>query len=86
MAENRCRRCLLRELEAGQELYASVKAYREALSPDQRTPDGAFEARLETCRACPYLNNATCMQCGCFVEIRAARRDIQCPMGRWQEP
>ena len=83
MSDTRCRRCLLRELAEGQELYESVKAYRAELPEDVRTTDAAFEARLEHCRSCPYLNNATCMQCGCFVEIRAAKRDIHCPMGSW---
>ena len=83
VSDTRCRRCLLRELAEGQELYESVKAYRAELPEDVRTTDAAFEARLERCRSCPYLNNATCMQCGCFVEIRAAKRDIHCPMGSW---
>ncbi len=83
MSDTRCRRCLLRELAEGAALYESVKAYRQELSEDTRTPDGEFEARLDLCRACRYLQNATCMQCGCYVEIRAAKKDIHCPMEKW---
>ena len=83
MSETKCRRCLLRELAEGRELYEAVIAYRAELSDDERTADGEFNGRLEKCGSCQYLNNATCMQCGCFVEIRAAKRDIHCPMGSW---
>lgn len=83
MSDTRCRRCLLRELAEGQALYESVRAYRAELSEDVRTTDTQFEARLDQCRACRHLQNATCMQCGCYVEIRAAKRDIHCPMGNW---
>lgn len=83
MSDTRCRRCLLRELAEGRELYESVKAYRNELSEDVRAADAEFESRLDSCRACKYLQNATCMQCGCYVEIRAAKKDIHCPMGSW---
>ena len=83
MSEVKCRRCLLSELAQGRELYESVRAYRAELPPEERTEDREFEARLRECRECGYLANATCMQCGCFVEIRAAKRDIHCPINNW---
>ena len=49
-----------------------------------RTPDAEYTARLEHCRTCPSLNAGTCMQCGCYVEMRAARLDMHCPKeGQW---
>ena len=47
-----------------------------------RTPDAEYAARLEHCRACPSLNAGTCMQCGCYVEMRAARTDMHCPLDK----
>ena len=48
--------------------------------PRVRTPDAEYTARLEHCRTCPSLNAGTCMQCGCYVEMRAARTDMHCPL------
>ena len=48
------------------------------------TPDAAYAARLACCKACDALNAGTCMQCGCYVEMRAARLDMHCPKeGQW---
>lgn len=82
--QGKCRRCLLRDMPDQQTYYESVIRYRASLSQAQRTPDGVYEGRLETCKECGDLNNGTCMQCGCCVDIRAARIDLRCPMGQWK--
>lgn len=80
----RCRRCLLTDLADENDYYQSVLRYRATMPARLRTPDDAYAARLEQCRRCEALDNGTCMQCGCYVEMRAARRDMHCPMpGRW---
>ena len=57
---------------------------RAALPAKKRTPDAAYAARLACCKACDALNAGTCMQCGCYVEMRAARLDMHCPKeGQW---
>lgn len=61
--------------------YESVKFYRETLPGKKRTPDDLYETRVQACRSCPSLDSGTCMQCGCFVEMRAARIDMHCPAG-----
>lgn len=65
--------------------YQSVVRYRAALPAKKRTPDAAYAARLAYCKACDALNAGTCMQCGCYVEMRAARSDMHCPLTepRW---
>ena len=64
--------------------YQSVVRYRAALPAKKRTPDAAYAARLACCKACDALNAGTCMQCGCYVEMRAARLDMHCPKeGQW---
>jgi hypothetical protein len=75
----RCRRCLLQDM-AENDYYASVVRYRATMPRRVRTPDAEYTARLEHCRTCPSLNAGTCMQCGCYVEMRAARTDMHCPL------
>lgn len=76
---NRCRRCLLREMTGENSYYESVKFYRETLPSKKRTPDDVYETRLQACKNCENLEAGTCMQCGCYVEMRAARADMHCP-------
>lgn len=76
----RCRRCLLQDMADENDYYASVVRYRATMPRRVRTPDAEYTARLEHCRTCPSLNAGTCMQCGCYVEMRAARTDMHCPL------
>ena len=79
-----CRRCLLQEMADENDYYQSVVRYRATLPAQKRTPDDAYAARLARCKACDQLNDGTCMQCGCYVEMRAARLDMHCPReGQW---
>lgn len=80
---SRCRRCLLREMQDENDYYQSVLRYRAGLDARIRTPDDAYEQRLAACRQCDELQSGTCGQCGCYVEMRAARYDQHCPWGRW---
>jgi len=41
------------------------------------------EARMEICRACPYLNGNKCQQCGCFMPAKTKLSTSQCPIGKW---
>ena len=84
MAEEKhiCRRCLLQDMAGENDYYQSVLRYHRTLPAAKRTPDGAYAARLAACRACEQLENATCKACGCYVEMRAARLDMHCPLTR----
>ena len=42
----------------------------------------ADPAPRHICRRCENLDNGTCMACGCYVEMRAARLDMHCPLTR----
>lgn len=81
----KCRRCLLRDLTDENDYHASVTRYRASLPAKKRTPDAEYEQRLAVCQGCQNLDSGTCMQCGCYVEMRAARSDMHCPLGqqRW---
>lgn len=83
--KSKCRRCLLRDMTDENDYYQSVLRYRAELSPKKRTPDDEYEKRVLSCKGCEELQNGTCMQCGCYVEMRAARLDMHCPLknSRW---
>lgn len=75
----RCRQCLLRDMTDEDNFYRDVLRFCSLLSEEERTSDSEYEVRLSKCRECGSLENGTCRQCGCFVEMRAARIDMHCP-------
>lgn len=77
-----CRKCLLREEDPDGQ-YAYVMRLRNDLPPKRRCGDEVYEKRLRCCKNCPELAGATCMQCGCYVEIRAMIRSAVCPLHLW---
>ena len=85
MAEPRkpCR-CLLQA--AGEAEMAQIIAeYVAALDDAVRTEEADYRARLAICQDCDQLLNGTCRLCGCYVETRAAKKGLSCPMvpPRW---
>lgn len=71
-----CKRCLLRELDGTyfQSIYEYIQNLPEELKADPET----YAARLAKCRACDHLINGMCELCGCFVEVRAAKKKQRC--------
>ncbi len=78
-----CRRCLLSEMAGQETLYQSVQRLRAAMPERERASDAEYEARLAVCRECPSLDHASCMQCGCYAEVRALKRAVHCPVKKW---
>lgn len=77
-------RCLLRD--AGEAEMAQVIAeYVAGLDDSIRTAKDDYRARLAVCEGCDQLLNGTCRLCGCYVETRAAKKGLSCPMvpPRW---
>ncbi|MDO5520822.1 MAG: DUF6171 family protein [bacterium] len=77
-----CKRCLLAEMNSGKEKEI-VYRYIEELSKKERATNEQFQERLTICKACKWLNAATCDACGCFVEVRAAVKKNKCPYKKW---
>ena len=73
-----CKRCLLSELD-GEGLYRSVKERIALIDGEQKTDEKSYGTRLSACQECDKLTNGMCALCGCFVELRAARKDMHCP-------
>lgn len=81
MSQPLCKRCLLRELDG--EYFKSIYQYIDSLPEEQKASPDEYAKRLEVCQACGDLQNGMCAQCGCFAEVRAAKKRLACPMGRW---
>lgn len=78
-AKKPCIRCLLEE--AGrQDLSQAVRAAIDKIPSDKRTDDDQYAHRLDICRECEFLSGGTCLKCGCYSELRAARKDSHCPL------
>lgn len=78
-----CRRCLLNELDG--EYFKSIYQYIANLPEEEKAGPQSYRRRLDLCRGCADLQNGLCAQCGCFVEVRAAKRHMGCPAGKWNK-
>lgn len=80
-----CRRCLLADLPDQAALARSVQELVDLLPEALRADENTRQTRLAACRACDHLIDGMCALCGCYVELRAAKRGMGCPdvPGRW---
>lgn len=80
MLETRsCKHCLLRDDPNQTDMHRVVTEYIDSMSADSRADMDTVNARLEICASCAYLMSGVCSLCGCFVEVRAAKRLTSCP-------
>lgn len=77
-----CRRCLLEEMN-DEDAKRVVRDYLETMNPNEKTEEKTYRERLQMCRECDRLINGTCLECGCYVEIRAALKKADCPHKKW---
>lgn len=74
-----CRRCLDMRVPEG-ELIAFLDKYVSELPEDERTDEENYRARLTKCAECAERYEATCRLCGCYVQARAAKKRMSCPI------
>ena len=73
-----CRKCLLEDMDED-EFFRAMKE-RIALYPqDKRAEESEYRRRLAICRSCEKLDRGMCTLCGCYVELRAVKKDSYCP-------
>lgn len=78
-AKKPCKRCLLSQMPEEGELQKLI-AERIALLPeDEKAEEAVRKERLSLCQTCDKLINGTCGLCGCYVELRAAKKRMACP-------
>ena len=65
--------------EADPDLGRIVAEYVDALPEEARVPEEVYRRRLAACEACDRLADGMCLDCGCYVETRAAKAGLKCP-------
>jgi hypothetical protein len=46
--------------------------------------DSVREHRLSICSTCPkFTPEQRCVECGCFMKVKAAFVTSKCPLGKW---
>jgi len=73
-----CKRCLLRE-SAENDTFENIRSRIDRLRPEEKSDEELYERRLNACRECDHLISGICIKCGCYVEFRAAFRQMKCP-------
>ena len=41
------------------------------------------QERKDICANCPRLKANFCMECGCFIPLKAILATAKCPLGKW---
>lgn len=73
-----CKRCLLRQA-AEDDTFRDIQAQIDKIAPGERAEEDRYRQRLEACTNCDQLISGVCMKCGCYVEFRAAFKNMKCP-------
>ena len=81
-----CRRCLLEDMPDQAALASNIRELISLLPDTLRAEESQRQSRLAVCRSCDHLIDGMCALCGCYVELRAAKRKMTCPdvPGRWE--
>ncbi len=74
-----CRRCLLSQMPEEGELQRLIEERIALLTEEEKAPETERRRRLDICRVCDRLVSGTCGLCGCYVELRAAKKQMACP-------
>lgn len=82
--ENRipCKKCLLSDIEPGEELE-KIKKLIELMPETEKAENDEYLRRLTLCKICEKLSSGTCIACGCYVELRAIKKKNHCPDKHW---
>lgn len=76
-----CKKCLIGQQAAD---YLALIAKNKAATPEKyRVAEEEFDRRVAICEGCEKLSGPTCLACGCFVELRALKKDSHCPKKKW---
>lgn len=82
-----CRKCLDRPIDE-RELMEYLDNYAASLPENIRASADVYTFRLNICKNCPRLLVHMCTLCGCYVQARAAKKNMRCPEAgapRWME-
>lgn len=74
-----CRRCLQKDIPEAQ-LAQYLDDYVSQLPAGMRVSAEEFARRLNICAECEHLFKYTCRLCGCYAQVRAAKKLNRCPV------
>ena len=78
-----CKKCLIGQ---DTENYLALIAKNKAATPEKyRAAENVYAQRIAVCEDCEKLSGPTCLACGCYVELRAIRKDSKCPYKKWKQ-
>lgn len=73
-----CKRCLLSETDET-ELFKNVAELIAVMPKELKADSDTYGKRLSICGSCDKLYRGMCAECGCYVELRAAKAVMHCP-------
>ena len=73
-----CKKCLLSEIDES-EVFLQIKKLIDIMPDAEKCREDEYKRRLGICKECVLLNEGTCGACGCYVELRAIKKDARCP-------
>ena len=68
-----------------EQLNKSIEELVRLLPPEKKTDEVTYNERLAVCGGCAELHAGMCGECGCFVLLRAAKKAMGCPVGKWEK-
>ena len=85
MAEDNrfCHLCEIYKESSNPKLNDRIRLLVDGIDRKEKTPDELYARRLDICASCEKLAGNTCLACGCFVELRAAKKGSVCPYRKW---
>jgi len=75
-----CKRCF--EIDESQ-IRESINELLNLMPEEKKASPEIYSARLQTCLSCESLIKGSCIKCGCYVELRAAKNHMECPAKNW---
>lgn len=84
-----CKGCSASVRYSFEEVKANMADFIKTIDPDLRISDTLYGRRLAMCSGCTGLYyETTCRYCGCFIQMRALRSNMDCPHpagSRWRD-
>lgn len=77
-----CRKCLFEQKEY-LEYLEKVDFLIDQMEEEQRIDAERYKERINICSNCNYKVEEICTACGCFIKIRAAKKQKNCPYQKW---
>ena len=82
MMQPPCKKCLLSDMDTS-DVKSEILGMIDKMPSSEKALPEKYDMRLDICRTCDSLNEGTCLKCGCYVELRAAKKKGSCPIKKW---